>query len=427
MAEGGGHEKIKDYDETDKSKGGNSNINEIRDLINNSIESMLEKHLNKIMQNFNEKKESEVTSNETKTKKITPTSTKYNPNNDYSFPTNPYTNQNTNNRNNTYDNIQNGQDNTNTLLLRLLHRDQTDREEKKFQAELNKIPEFSGDSKKNLDRFITSSAIAYNKIKNDDQRTLFYEELLRKTSGSALAVMERMCNAQWKEIEGALRQRFAYLKLNSDVLRSQIETLKQNKNESIADYAKRTRTLVNERIKSYDFITPDLENEIEKSSLKAFQRGISDTKIRNRVINMSGQSIDRSIQNALEVEADMSFEVERKDLFCRRCNVSGHKVAQCFKDNTDIGRLAQSIEKLAFGKRSNNYKNNERNQFTNRDSANNFNHNTNKNSNNGRNNSSNFTQNKNSNRAHINYTQNETEESENSDHEETSDNSDQEN
>lgn len=45
---------------------------------------------------------------------------------------------------------------------------------KKFERELNKIPEFSRDSKKNLDRFITVSSIVYNKIGSNEQSESFY-------------------------------------------------------------------------------------------------------------------------------------------------------------------------------------------------------------------------------------------------------------
>lgn len=236
---------------------------------------------------------------------------------------------------------------SNDLIMRMLQREFEERKERKFESDLNKIPEFSGDSKKNLDRFITAASIAYKKISNQEQSDSFYEEILRKTSGSALSTVERMTGSRWNEIESALRRRFSYLTVNSDVLRSKIESLRQNKNENISEFAKRARKLVNDRIKSYDCITVDLEHEIEKSALKCFQRGISNEKIRERVINMGACSLDRAFQNALEVEADMSFEINKRDFYCRYCLVPGHKTSNCRKNNdSDIGRLAVVLEKL---------------------------------------------------------------------------------
>lgn len=242
--------------------------------------------------------------------------------------------------------------NSNDLILRMLQREFEEKKERKFERELNKIPEFSGDSKKNLDRFITAASIAYNKIANQEQCHSFYDEILRKTSGSALSTVERMTGARWSEIESALRRRFAYLTVNSDVLRSKIDSLRQNKSESIHDFAKRTRNLVNERIKSYDGLTADLEHEIERSALKSFQRGISNEKIRERVINMGAHNLDRAFQNAFEIEADMSFEVNKRDFYCKNCQTTGHKTSDCRKnDQSDIARLTGALEKMASFKK----------------------------------------------------------------------------
>lgn len=241
----------------------------------------------------------------------------------------------------------NPQIDTNALILKLLQGDREERNERKFERELNKIPEFSGDSKKNLDRFVTASSIVYHKIRTEEQSNSFYDEILRKTSGSALATVERMVGMRWIDIESALRRRFAYLTVNSDVLRSKIEALKQNKNENIHDFSKRTRTLVNERIKSYDVITTDLEREIEKSALKCFQRGITNEKVRDRVINMGASTLDGAFQNALEVEADMSFEVNKRDFYCKICSITGHKTSDCKKnDQSEMARFTSALEKL---------------------------------------------------------------------------------
>lgn len=262
----------------------------------------------------------------------------------------------------------------NELILKLLQNDREEKKERKFERELNKIPEFSGDSKKNLDRFLTASSIAYNKINNQEQSDAFYDEILRKTSGSALSTIERLVGSRWNEIEAALRRRFAYLTVNSDVLRSKIEALKQNKNENMHDFAKRARVLVNERIKSYDEMTPALEREIEKSALKCFQRGIYQEKIRERVINMGASTLDGTFQNALEIEADMSFEVNKRDFYCKNCSITGHKTSDCKKnDQSDMARLTGALEKLAnvkqrrgdFNKQSNTNSN-----FSNKNDAN---------------------------------------------------------
>lgn len=256
----------------------------------------------------------------------------------------------------------NAQIDANALILNFLEGLQGDREERnerKFERELNKIPEFSGDSKKNLDRFVTASSIAYSKIRSQQQNNSFYDEILRKTSGSALATVESMVGHSWNDIEGALRRRFAYLTVNPDVLRSKIEALRQNKTENIHDFAKRTRTLVNERIKSYDSISSDLEREIERAALKCFQRGISNEKIRERAINMGASTLDGAFQNALEIESELAFEVNKRDFYCKKCTTTGHKTSECRKnDQSEMARFTSALEKLAMVKsKRNDFKN----------------------------------------------------------------------
>lgn len=66
---------------------------------------------------------------------------------------------------------------------------------------------------------------------------------------------------------------------------------------------------------------------------------------------------------AIEAENDALTEVPRSELYCRFCQINGHREKQCRRkqnDDSDIGRLASAIRSLGMNNRSN-FGNNRRN------------------------------------------------------------------
>lgn len=70
---------------------------------------------------------------------------------------------------------------------------------------------------------------------------------MRKCPVDTIQLIHAYNGDNWSEVARSIREKYNHLQKNSDVLRSQINNLKQGEKESLYDYSERARKLVLQR------------------------------------------------------------------------------------------------------------------------------------------------------------------------------------
>ena len=279
-----------------------------------------------------------------------------------------------------------------------------------FLRRLRLIPKFDGASFKELRDFIETTESLYLSCINEVEETEFFEQMVLQLRGEARRAMLEVNEASYEAIKNKLMSHFSYLS-NKDILNSQLENLRQEKDESIAKYAERARKLLQEKNSMYSILTPEQKIEHGRMARKSFANGIRDAKLRDRLKTRGANSLEEAIAYSIEMEGDSLHEIPKREQYCGFCNVNGHREVDCRRknsDNSDVNKLISALQALGtnrnrnsnnFGNRMNNnngmrqsWGNNNINYNRNRLSNNNWNNNYNSNQRNG--NNSNFNPNR---------------------------------
>lgn len=289
-----------------------------------------------------------------------------------------------------------------------------------FMEYLKNIPLFSGQSREDLMNFIEICDTINSFATNDSEYVEFITKITFQLRGEARSVLSD--DIEWMNIKDRLLSKFSYLS-NRNVLDSQIENLRQERDESLIKYAERARKLLIEKNKSFHCLTEEQRAEHDRIARRFFARGISNQKLRDILVVQSSPSLEESISRSLEIDNEISSNVSRREFFCTYCKTIGHRINECKakeNDNTPLGQLASALKNLKiqgsnnqFNKGNNfnrsyqnprqngNNWNNDRNNSSNRpnnggnqsnyrgQNSSNFNRNYSNGNNNGRNNSNN--------------------------------------
>ncbi|XP_055308043.1 basic-leucine zipper transcription factor A-like [Sitodiplosis mosellana] len=185
-----------------------------------------------------------------------------------------------------------------------------------------------------------------------------------------------MSNPSWEVIKQKLMKHYAYLS-NKEILTSQMENLRQEKDESLSKYVERIRQLQKDRNSTYSFMSDDLRKEHDRIARRAFINGLRDSKLRNIMTIRGSSSLEDAITHALGAESDSLSQVPRGELFCRFCRALGHRETDC--RNKDSGD--KSLNPLISAIFQNNQRNFNQNSNWNRNANWNRNSNWNRNTN----------------------------------------------
>lgn len=275
---------------------------------------------------------------------------------------------------------------------------------------LRSIPIFNGESYQQLCDFIDISESLYNSQINSAEEYEFFEQLHLQIRGEARNTIKTTKMDDWFKIKTTLQKHFNYL-ANKDIITSKLENLQQEKDETISAYADRARKLLREKNILKDVnsdLTEDQKKEHNRTARRGFTRGISNTKLRDRLTTRGASSLEDAIAYAIEAENDSLNQIASAELFCKFCKVTGHREKDCFKKTT--GDLSQMIAALksnlqnniknnnqsGFNNNFQRFNNNSQNRsFQNNTSNNNWSNNNNWNNNFPRNNNSNWSGNNN--------------------------------
>lgn len=153
--------------------------------------------------------------------------------------------------------------------------------------------------------------------------------------------------------------RYGYL-CNKNVITTQLENLKQNKDESLTDYSERARKLLRTKAAMYSHISKEQRDEYNRSASRAFMRGLNNFGLRQRVTTRGATSLENAIENAIDMELDTVNQVTNNELFCRSCRIVGHREKDCRRRNNNNDAL--TVLANAF-RNMNNMNFNRRNDF----------------------------------------------------------------
>lgn len=197
-----------------------------------------------------------------------------------------------------------------------------------FLKRLNNIPEFDGETFDNLKKFVEKSETLFHSSVNDAERTELFEQILIKANGEARNVITSLDNPDWDSIKTALYSHYSHL-CNKSLITTQLENLRQKKDESLTDYADRARKLLNTKNAMYTQINADQRHEHNRIAYKAFMKGLSNTSLRERVATRGAASLENAIENAIDMDTDSQNQIPKSELYCRICRINGHREQDC--------------------------------------------------------------------------------------------------
>lgn len=226
---------------------------------------------------------------------------------------------------------------------------------KSYIRRLTTIPKFSGDTYQELRDFIDISEALYYSCVNQAEENEFFDQMTLQLRGEARNLILKMNSPNWEQIKAALLKYFAFLS-NKDVLISQIENLHQEKDETLTKYAERARKLLKEKNMTYNFLTEEQRSEHNRQARRAFAKGVSNTRLSEKLLIRGGASLEDTIAYALEAENDAITQIAKRELFCGYCRLNGHRENECRdKSNKENGLngLISALRSLGNQNRNN--------------------------------------------------------------------------
>lgn len=247
-----------------------------------------------------------------------------------------------------------------------------------FLHRLKLIPTFTGKSKKELTEFLDICDALNTFCINDEEYSEFMIQISIQLRSEARIIAGD--KPDWLTIRDCLVTHFHYLS-NREIINSKIDSLRQQKKETLLDYAERARNLSLEKNSAYDTISLEQKQEHDRTIRRSFAKGIFDAKLRDRILLRGSDSLEEAIALALEMENDINYDIHRTELFCSYCKSSGHRMKDCRKkerNNSDMGQLINAFKGFGINPRRNNFQqgrnwNNQNNGYFQRNFSNGFN------------------------------------------------------
>lgn len=214
-----------------------------------------------------------------------------------------------------------------------------------FLRRLRCIPKFNGDSYAQLKEFTDVVESLYVSCTNESEENELYEQLLLQVRGEPRNILMALDNPNWPTIRAKLMKNFAYL-ANKEILTTQLENVRQYKDEPLNAYAERVRNLLRDKNATYSFMTEEQKLEHNRLARRSFTRGVSNPKLRNCLTTRGPSSLEDAIAHAIEAENDDINYIPNADLYCRKCNMNGHRQRECNRQNNDSSEIGKLIAAL---------------------------------------------------------------------------------
>lgn len=260
-----------------------------------------------------------------------------------------------------------------------------------FLRRLRSIPIFSGESYTELKDFVDITDTLFYSCTNESEENEFYDQMMLQLRGEARQIIINNEDPNWENIKIKLLAHFAHLS-NREIIASKLENLHQNEKETITEYAERARKLLIEKNRIYTHLTEDQRLEHNRTARRAFSKGITNQKLKERLTIRGANTLEDAIAYAIESENDALNEIATNELYCQFCRSPGHRQKDCRRKNSENSGISQLIAALRglnntnqnrrmsnFNqnrdnrRNSNNWSNNDNNNGWNRNNSNRFN------------------------------------------------------
>lgn len=159
--------------------------------------------------------------------------------------------------------------------------------------------------------------------------------------------------------------------------------MKQKKDETLIDFAERARKLLRTKTAMYSQLSKEQRDEYNRLASRSFIKGLNNVSLKQRVTTRGANSLEKAIENAIDMELDTINQVSQNELFCRSCRLIGHRERDCRRrnnDNSAVSTLINALKNIGnsnFNRRNNTTftRNNQQSRFMPRNfnSSNNFN------------------------------------------------------
>lgn len=224
-----------------------------------------------------------------------------------------------------------------------------------YLRRLRYMPKFTGESFKEMKDFIDIAETLYFSANNEIEENEFFEQMLLQLRGEPRTLIAGLQNPNWDTIKGLLLKKFSYLS-NKKILQSQLENVKQERNESVAQYADRTRKLLKERNSTMSSMSEDLRLEYNRQARISFTRGLKDPRLQDRLKTRGAQSLEDAVAYAIEVDNDTQNTIPNIELFCTACRRNGHRERTCMRKNNNNTNLNNILSALRANNINPNYR-----------------------------------------------------------------------
>lgn len=231
-----------------------------------------------------------------------------------------------------------------------------------FLQRLKAIPVFSGKNRREFSDFMDISEAIHQFCQNNTEYMEFLLQVTIQLRGEARSMINNLM--EWQEIKNTLTAQFKYLS-NRDIINSQIENLRQEKNETLLKYSERARELLLEKNMTCNNLSSDQKIENDRAVRRSFSKGLTNGRVKEKIVLRGANSLEETIALVFEMDNDMTNDIQNSELYCNYCKISGHRIKDCRKreqGNTQLGQLL-SIFKTVGGNNSNRVGNNMNNNI----------------------------------------------------------------
>lgn len=197
------------------------------------------------------------------------------------------------------------------------------------------IKEYKGEEKdlntfiKNIDKLWTHIG-AYEEA--DKARFLLVLQI--KLIGKAADATKDVTFNNWTDVKKALKDNINPQK-NIEKAELKLNNIRQKEKEDVEKYAKRVEDALENFNKSFNLEEENeiLKKENDRKARKAFENGLSDPQLRNKVITRGNKTLKESIDYVVEQELRQSEITPNATptKFCNHCKMNNHNTIDCRK------------------------------------------------------------------------------------------------
>lgn len=161
-----------------------------------------------------------------------------------------------------------------------------------FLRYLDSIPIFTGRSHEDLQSFVEVCDRIDNICENESEYGEFLTRVKFQLRGKAYAISASLND--WMDIRSNILSKYEYL-ANHDILDSQIENLRQEKDENLAKFTERAMNLFVKKNEMYCSLSEEQKRDHDRVARKAFARGLFNQTLRETICRQRFSTLEDSI------------------------------------------------------------------------------------------------------------------------------------